>query len=229
MASGAGELSDLESESAFRHTEDLLSELLEGSEKIVSMDFNVTIWANSKEQLNERSDEVLRAFQGMGRSEGIVETLPLLNAFLASAPGVCEGFRTKKVKSSNCSHLMPIYAVWRGNKRPICLFGNRDGGLVNFDPFAPELPSWNALIFAASGSGKSFSILQAAIQFYGQNPTPRIVWIDNGASSKRVLDILDGQFIDLNLESKICLNPFDLPKGEKTPGPTKVKAYPCNS
>ena len=66
--------------------------------------------------------------------------------------------------------------------------------LVKFDPFAKELPAWNALIFASSGAGKSFSILQMAMQFYGQSPTPRIVWIDNGASSARLLDksILDG-------------------------------------
>ncbi len=225
MARGAKNLSDLESESTLHHTEELLAELMEGSEKIVSMDFNVTIWAESQEELEEKSDEVLRSFQSMGRSEGIVETYPLLDAYLASTPGVCQGFRIKKVKSSNCAHLMPVYSPWKGNARPVCLFENRDGGLVKYDPFAPELPAWNALVFAASGSGKSFSILQIAMQFYGQNPTPRIVWIDNGASSERLLDksILDGQFIDLNLDSKICLNPFDLSKGETTPAPSKVK------
>ena len=35
--------------------------------------------------------------------------------------------------------------------------------------------------------------------------------------------LLDGQFIDLNPDSPICLNMFDLPKGEKLPGPGKIK------
>ena len=225
MARGAKNLSDLESESTLQHTEELLAELMEGSEKIVSMDFNVTIWGESKEELEEKSDEVLRAFQSMGRSEGLVETLPLFDAFRASAPSINEGFRSKKVKSSNCAHLMPVYSHWKGNARPVCLFENRDGMLVKFDPFAKELPAWNALIFASSGAGKSFSILQMAMQFYGQSPTPRIVWIDNGASSARLLDksILDGQLIDLNLDSNICLNPFGLPEGETTPPPSKIK------
>ena len=55
MAKGATNLSDLESESTLQHTEELLAELMEGSEKIVSMDFNVTIWGESKEELEERA------------------------------------------------------------------------------------------------------------------------------------------------------------------------------
>ena len=223
MAAGAKNVSDLESESALRHTEGLLSELLEGSEKVVSMDTNVTVWADSLEELENRCDEVLRAFQAMGRSEGIFETLPLVDAFVACAPGVCGGFRMKRVKSSNCAHLMPVYAGWRGNERPVCLFTNQDGEPVKIDPFDPGLPNWNALVFAASGSGKSFAVLQIAMQLYGSGPTPRIVWIDNGASSARFLETMGGQFIDLGIDSDIRLNPFDLPEGQSVPSPGKVK------
>ena len=101
------------------------------------------------------------------------------------------------MKSSNCAHLLSVYV---------------------------PLP-WNGPIFAASGSGKSFAVLQMAMQFYGTHPTPRIVWIDNGASSKRMLDesILDGQFIELSLDSKLSLNMFDLPKGTTTPTSSKIK------
>lgn len=56
---------------------------------------------------------------------------------------------------------------------------------------------------------------QLMLMFYGQNPPPRIFWIDNGASSERLLEVLDGEFVDLNLNSGICINVFDLPKGEK--------------
>ena len=225
MARGARNMSDLESESQLRHTEELLAELIEGGQKVVAADTTVIVWGDSKEELDERRDDVLRAFQEMGKSEGIVETLPLFDVFISAAPGTCDGFRKKKMKSSNCAHLMPVYTGWKGNTRPVCLFENRDGGLVGLDPFAPELPSWNGLIFAASGSGKSFSVLQLAAQFYGQDPTPRIVWIDNGGSSERLLDgsVLDGQFIDLSLGSPVRLNMFDLPTGEGVPGPGKVK------
>ncbi len=225
MASGAKNLSDLESESQLRHTEELISELIEGSRKIVASDFCITISALSKEELDDKTDHVFRAFQGMNHAEGLAETLPLKSIFLAAAPGVCQGIRTIKMKSDNCAHLMPVYATWKGNQRATCLFEGRSGMPFQYDPFPAELPSWNSLIFASSGSGKSFFVLQMAMQFFGQNPTPRIVWIDNGASCKRLLDesLLDGQFIDLHPDSPICLNMFDLPKGETLPGPSKIK------
>lgn len=223
MASGNSNVSDLESESKLSHIEELIKELIEGSEKLLSIQTTALIFAKSKEDLDQKGDEILKIFRQMGGCEGVVETLPTLDLFLKNAPGVCEGIRLKKVKSSNASHLTPIYDYWRGNKNPVCLLPNRDSVLFSIDPFAKELPNWNGLIFGGSGAGKSFTICQLMLQFYGQNPKPKIVWIDNGASSQRLLEIFDGEFIDLNLNSCICLNMFDLPEGETTPTPSKVK------
>lgn len=223
MASGNGHVSDLESESKLGHIEDLIKELLEGSEKLISMETNVYISSDTKEELDHKGDEILKAFRQMGGCEGVIETLPTLDLFLKNAPGVCETGRARKMKSSNAAHLAPLFDYWRGNKTPVCLLPNRDSVLFSIDPFAKELPNWNGLIFGGSGAGKSFTICQLMLQFYGQSPTPKIVWIDNGASSETLLDVLDGEFINLNLESKICLNMFDLAVGETKPSPSKVK------
>lgn len=223
MASGAGNVSDLESESKLGHIEELIREILEGSEKIVSTDLSCVIWAKSVDELEEKSDEVLKAFRGLNQSEGIVETLPSFDAFLKSVPGGCSGLRTKKVKTSNAAHLMPVFSSWLGNKRPVCVFPNRDGVPISVDPFASELPAWNGIFFGSTGSGKSMSVLQLILMFYGQTPRPKVVWIDNGASSQRAIEVLGGEFIDANLHSGIKLNAFDLEEGETKPTPTKVK------
>jgi conjugal transfer ATP-binding protein TraC len=223
MASGATNVSDLESESKLSHIEELLGELLEGSEKIVSADFSVVIWAQNLEELEEKTDEVLKAFRGLNQSEGVAETLPCFDGFIQAMPGACQMFRAKKVKTSNAAHLMPVYSSWRGNKRPVCVLPNRDGVLVSIDPMAPELPAWNGMIFGGTGSGKSFTLIQLILMFYGQRPRPKVVWIDNGASSKRAIEVLDGEFIDLNISSDIRLNAFDLGPGETKPSPSKVK------
>ena len=223
FASGSGKMTDLESESKLGHIEELIRELLEGSEKIVSSNVTVLIKSKDPAQLRERSDEVLKAFRSVNQSEGISETLGSFDAYLSSLPGVCSSFRAKKMKSSNSTHLMPLYTPWSGNARPICLLPNRDGELVSLDPFAPSLPNWNGLIFGGSGAGKSFTILHLMLMFYGQRPTPKIVWIDNGASSQRLLEVLDGEFIDLNIKSSIRINPFDLEPGTDKPTPSKIK------
>lgn len=223
MASGSQNVSDIESESKLSNLEDILRDVMNGSEKLISTDLNVIIWGESPEELEQKTEEVLRAFRSMGQAEGLVETFGLEDAFFRAAPSVCEGFRHKRVKSSNCTHLMPLYASWMGNKRPVVMLTNREGAPFAIEPFAEELPNWNGLIFGGSGAGKSFTVSQLMLQFCGQSPKPKIVWIDNGASSEKLIEVMDGEFIDLNLDSGIRLNMFDLETGETKPTATKIK------
>jgi conjugal transfer ATP-binding protein TraC len=231
MASGSQNVSDLESENKLGQIEGLLSNLLEGSEKLLSSDFNVIIWGKSKSELDDKTDEILKTFRTMNQAEGLQETLASKEVFLKSLPGRCEGVRHKKMKSSNASHLMPVFASWSGNPRAVCLLPTRDGRLFSLDPYADHLPAWNGIVFGGSGSGKSYTVVQLMAMFYGKTRIngagdllrPRIVWIDNGASSKRLIEILDGEFLDLNLDSNLCLNMFDLKEGEKEPTPERIR------
>lgn len=215
MVAGSSHVSDLESESKYGHIEELLRELMNGSERLVSMSLTIIFWGETHEELERKSEEILRSFRSMNQSEGLPESFALEDAFFRSAPLVCEGFRHSKIKSSNCAHLMPLYACWTGNKRPVVLLTNREGTPFAIDPFAKELPNWNGLVFGGSGAGKSFTISQLMLQFCNQVtgpgvPRPKIVWIDNGASSEKLIEVMGGEFIDLTLSSGIRLNMFDL-------------------
>jgi len=223
MVSGSQNVSDIESESKYSQIEELLRELMNGSERLVASDLNIIFWGNTHDELERKSEEVLRAFRGMNQAEGMLETFALEDVFFKSAPLICEGFRHKKMKTSNCAHLMPLYSCWTGNKRPVVLLTNREGTPFAIDPFAKELPNWNGLVFGGSGAGKSFTISQMMLQFCNQVPKPKIVWIDNGASSEKLIEVLGGEFVDLNLSSGICLNMFDLESGETKPSSSKIK------
>ncbi len=231
MASGSKNISDLDSENKLGQIEGLLGSLLEGSEKLVSADFNIIIWGKTSSELDDKTDEILKTFRSLNQAEGLQETLAGKEAFLKAMPSTCQGMRHKKMKSSNAAHLMPVFANWTGNPMPVCLLPTRDGQLFSLDPYAEHLPAWNGIVFGSSGSGKSYTVVQLMAMFYGKvtvNGTgkasrPRIVWIDNGASSKRLIEILDGEFLDLNLNSNICLNMFDLKEGETTPSPDRIR------
>lgn len=231
MASGSQHVSDLESESRLGQIESLLSNLLEGSEKLVSADFNAIIWGKSDSELDDKSDEMLKTFRLLNCAEGLQETLAGKEAFLKSMPGSCQGLRHQKMKSSNAAHLMPVFASWQGNPIPVCLLPTRDGQLFSLDPYAKHLPAWNGIVFGSSGSGKSYTVVQLMAMFYGkgtQNSAgkvsrPRIVWIDNGASSQRLIEVLGGEFLDLNLQAGMRLNMFDLQQGETTPSPARIR------
>jgi conjugal transfer ATP-binding protein TraC len=222
MVSGSKHVTDLESESKFASLEELLRELMNGSEKLVSSDLNLIFWGETTEELEQKTEEILRSFRQLNQAEGLVETFALQDSFFKAAPGVCEGFRHRKMKSSNCAHLMPLYANWTGNKVPVVLLANREGAPFAISPFEKSLPAWNGLIFGGTGSGKSFTISQLMLQFYGQTPKPKIVWIDNGASTENLIEILGGEFVDLHLESGIRINMFDL-EGETVPSSSKIK------
>lgn len=226
MASGSQNVSDIESESKLSQIEELLREVMTGSERLVASDLNVVFWGESKDELERKTEEILRAFRALNQAEGLAETFALEDVFFNAAPSVCEGFRHKKMKTSNCAHLMPLYATWTGNNRPVVLLTNREGTPFSIDPFAKELPNWNGLIFGGSGAGKSFTISQLMLQFCGQKyagKPPKIVWIDNGASSEKLIEVMDGEFVDLNLNSGIRLNMFDIEEGETKPSSSKIK------
>ena len=215
----ASHVADLENESKLSALEEIIGQVMEGREKIVRMDFKIIIWGKDLAELDDKSDEALKAYRDMGQAEGLIETYGNLDALISAMPGSCEFFRAKKLKTSNCAHLMPVYSSWRGNSKPVCLLPNREGALCALDPFDPSLPNYNALVFGGSGSGKSFNILQLMMMFSSEEPPPKVIWIDNGASSKKLVETLGGQFVDLNLESGLCLNPFD---GKFSPAKIKL-------
>ena len=212
---GTARVSDLENESKLESLENLLRELMDGSERLLQSCLTVVIWGKNREELEKKTDIILRSFREMNQAEAVVETFPCFDIFIKSLPGYCEGLRYFKLKASNVADLMPLYSPPKGKSRPICLIPTREKSLFSFDPFAKHLPNWNGLVFGGSGSGKSFTISQLMIMFYGQEKAPKIAWIDNGASSQRLLEVLDGEFIDLNLKSGHRLNVFDLKEGEK--------------
>jgi len=107
---------------------------------------------------------------------------------------------------------------------PVCLLPNRDFVPFAIDPFAPELPNWNGLVIGGSGAGKSFTLCQLMLQFSTQSPRPKIVFVDNGRSSENLVESCGGEFIDVSIDSGICLNPFELAPGEKSPSTLKIRS-----
>ena len=224
MVAGSKNVSDIESESKLSHLEGLLQELIGGNEKILTLGMTIILWDKEKKNLQRKIDHVLRELKTLNQAEGICESIASFDTFIHAWPGSCETFRVKKLKTSNASHLMPLFSYWRGNSRPVCIFPNRDFVPFAIDPFAPELPNWNGLVIGGSGVGKSFALCQLMLQFFTQRPSPKIVFVDNGKSSENFVSSCGGEFIDVSIDSNVCLNPFDLGVGATKPSTLKVKS-----
>ena len=223
MASSAKNVSDIESEGKLNQIEELLEEMIQGSTKLVEFDFNILIRDKNKESLKEKSKTVLKFLREMDRSEGVIESYTTMDQFVKMLPGSCKLFRPLKLKSSNCAHLLPVFSSWQGNDRAVCLLETKDSVPFSLDPFEKTLPNWNGVVIGSSGAGKSFTVASLMMQFCCQNPRPKLIWVDNGASSQRLVESLGGSFLDFSLKSNLRINLFDLPKGEKKPSAQKVK------
>ena len=82
FAQGAKQVSDIESESKLSQIEELLSELVEGSDRIVSSGFNVIVWDREREEVEEKADAVLVAFREMNQAEGVTKDYGEVKMFL---------------------------------------------------------------------------------------------------------------------------------------------------
>jgi len=101
---------------------------------------------------------------------------------------------------------LPIQADFSGSGAPVNLFVGRKGQAVGTDIFNKRASNNNALISAASGSGKSFLMNSLVFNYFSSGAIIRI--IDIGRSYKKLCSILDGNFINFAKDSDIVLNPF---------------------
>jgi type IV secretory pathway VirB4 component len=83
-----------------------------------------------------------------------------------------------------------------------------NNGLVIFDRFSLE--NGNAVVFAKSGAGKSFTVKLEALRslMFGTE----VFIIDPENEYQRMCDAVAGTYVRLSLNSPTRINPFDLPK-----------------
>lgn len=225
--SHGGRATDLESEAQLNATEELLREIINTGQKILYTQIALLLRADTSDELELKTRAVLSKFRELNGAEGIVETVSSLPAWKTLLPcGTTKMLRPKRIKTDNMSDFLPVYQDFSGEGiAPICLFRNRAGGLVSFDPFDSRLPNYNSLVTGSSGAGKSFLNNLVLLQYMTQNPMVYI--IDIGGSYRKLCEFLGGQYVEISPpkdEGYVSgINPLLLPEGEKKPTPQKLK------
>jgi conjugal transfer ATP-binding protein TraC len=101
--------------------------------------------------------------------------------------------------------LSPVSADNSGHN-PEMLFVTPRGQLHGFDLFADEAGGFNAFIIGTTGAGKSVLMEYLALNYLLANA--RTFIIDIGGSYKRFCNAFDGEYIEIDPENPICLNPW---------------------
>ena len=223
MASG-NQVRNLHAESQLHEIEDTLSAMISRGERLLASSFHLVTQETDADsrRLDQLIDEGARLGPGCQWFEETVGAYPVFFGILPFAPTLIT--RPRRGLTPAIADLLPLYGSGPGHEEASVLFETLDQGITGFSLFERS-PSGNAILIGSTGSGKSTLAcgLILGMTAGSSKTAPSSFVIDVGNSFRRSILYLGGSSLDLSPENGTRVNPFDLPPGEKMPGPEKVK------
>ncbi len=204
------------SEIRYRELNELLDEIYHKHKKLASISLTVVLHDTDIDRLNEKINRTNMAFSSIDKSQAVLETLDILPIYISCLPGNSEeNYHRLLVKTSNAAQFICVSNFNRGYHRGVVV-KNRNNEPILFDYFDPRLNSWNAIIIGPTGTGKSYlmqalllQLLEQGVKVFGLD----VGGVGNiGGSYKKMITLLNGRYIELNVDHPIPLNPFALIK-----------------
>lgn len=203
-----GEVRDPMLETALNDVEELRDRLVQGTERFFHFAIYLTIYAESKKELEEKTKEIegllghklvyskRTSFQ---MESGFNSTMPLGNDEI----GVVNSMNTSPISTA-----FPFVSSELTSDEGILYGINRhNNSLIIFDRFT--LPNANSVVFAIPGAGKSYAVKLEILRslMFGSD----VIVVDPENEYKHLCDAVGGTFLRISLDSDYRLNPFDLP------------------
>jgi type IV secretory pathway VirB4 component len=217
MQAEKGKVRDPKLETALQNIEELRTQLQQGSERFFKFGLYVTFFAESPKQLDEIENEIRALLENQmiyakpavfQQEQGFISTLPL---------GTDKLFIHNSFSTAALSSAFPfISSDLTDNKGVLYGINRHNNSLILFDRFSLE--NANMVVFAKSGSGKSYAIKLEVLRSLMQDT--EVIIIDPEKEYKYLTETVGGTFINISISSPHHLNPFDLPM----PGPDEKPA-----
>ena len=206
-------------DTAYQDLENLRDNLQQAQEKLFDVGLYLTLYGDSKEEI----DKVEGDIRGILDSK-LVYTKPALfqqeQGFRSTLPlGTDELLVNSKLNSSPLSSIFPFVSFDLTSDRGILYGINRhNSSLVLFDRFSLE--NYNSVVFAKSGSGKSYSTKLEILRslMFGTD----VIVIDPEREYDQLAEATGGRSFHISLSSDHHINPFDLPPVKEDEDPRDI-------
>ena len=211
----------------------MLQDLISSSLKSCQMSLTIAVRTSKRARnhfereeaervLADRRQQTLHAIARMNGARGIAETLAQKRLFFGGLPTMAgENKREMDALTLHAADLLPVEMPWQGTPNsPDILFETPYRQLLPFSLFDSSLSNANLLTMGASGSGKTFLIQLLLLMLGRLNPLISI--LESGDSYRPLVELMGGRVIEVDLEGRETLNPWDLPAGETTPSNDKI-------
>ena len=193
----------------YQELEELITTIRGSSQKLFTMSFAVVFRDRDLARVEQNAADGLKGFQELGSAGGVVDDLNHEDLYLACLPNHSH-FNSRKhvMHSEPLVHLLPLSDPWTGTPEAKMLFENPQGELVNLDMFDGSLPAKHALVIGTTGSGKSFTTNYILTNFFIESALNHIIIIDVGGSYRKLCQLFDGSYFDVELSEEYGFNPF---------------------
>ncbi len=214
-----GLVRDPQLETAYEDLENLRDELMQAQEKMFTVGIYLTIYGGSDEELDKVENEIKNILESK-----IIQIRPTLfqeaEGFITSLPfGLDKINQTTKLNTLPLSSIFPFVSFDLTSDKGIMYGVNRhNGSLIIFDRFSME--NYNSIIFAKSGSGKSYATKLEILRTLMFDTD--VIIIDPEREYEYLTEAVGGRYFDISLVSEHHINPFDLPAPREDESPTEV-------
>ncbi len=186
---------------------ELRDKIQRGQEKLFQMAIYVSIRAESYEELN-KTTKLLEATLSARLFYSKVARYQQLEALQSILPRGEDQLGQKRNLDSSSAALTFPFMSSELVQEPGILYGvnKSNNSLVILDRFS--LHNANSIVFAQSGSGKSYTTKVEILRQLMQGT--KVIVIDPEREYKRLTESVNGTYIKLSAKSKQKINPFDL-------------------
>jgi type IV secretory pathway VirB4 component len=193
---------------ALEDAQALQDQLVKGTERFFQFSLYVTIPGDTKEELDTATKQV-EATLGSLLIISKHATLQMEPGFLSTLPVMEDKLLvTRNMDTTSLATTFPFTSSeLTANEGILYGLNEHNGSLVIFDRFTLE--NANAVVFAKSGSGKSYTIKLEALRslMFGTE----IIVIDPENEYIRMAQAIGGEVIEFSYASPAKINPFELP------------------